>query len=228
MLPIHPAKARKHNMNKQNIEKFDIKKRIEGQRNVIIHGNSTLTSVTFDIQGDDNHVHIGNGCLLNGTTFFIRGNRHKIDIGPNCRFNHGVNIWFEDHDGNLTIGRGSTFENVHIAVTEPDAIVKIGNDCMFAYDIDIRTGDSHSIIETATGLRINHARNIHISDHVWIAPHCIILKGVSIEENSVVATGSVVVKSEHEKSVILAGNPARVVKRGITWSRERIYAVVKS
>ena len=36
--------------------------------------------------------------------------------------------------------------DVHIAVTEPGSKVQIGKECMFANDIDIRTGDSHSIL----------------------------------------------------------------------------------
>lgn len=91
---------------------------------------------------------------------------------------------------------------------------------MFAYDIDVRTGDSHAIVDAQTGARINHARDIRIGNHVWIAAHCIILKGVSIADNSVVGTGSVVAPV-HEEGVIVAGNPAKIVKRGISWTRSR-------
>jgi serine acetyltransferase len=41
--------------------------------------------------------------------------------------------------------------------------------------------------------------------------------------NSVVATGSVVVKKFMEEGVTIAGNPTKIVKRGINWKRERIY-----
>jgi acetyltransferase-like isoleucine patch superfamily enzyme len=87
----------------------------------------------------------------------------------------------------------------------------------------MRTGDSHSIIDTKSGKKVNFAKNISIGDHVWVAGHSIILKGVCILDDSIVAAGSVVTKSADEKRVILAGNPARIVKRGITWSGERNY-----
>lgn len=94
---------------------------------------------------------------------------------------------------------------------------------MFAYDIDLRTGDSHSIIDSATMKRINYAKNIEIEDHVWIASHVSILKGVKILRNSVIATRSVVTKSFNKEGVIIGGAPAKILKENVTWSRKRIY-----
>jgi acetyltransferase-like isoleucine patch superfamily enzyme len=50
-----------------------------------------------------------------------------------------------------------------------------------------------------------------ISDNVWIGMNAIILKGVTIGENSVVAAGAVVTKSV-PANVVVAGNPAVVTK----------------
>jgi acetyltransferase-like isoleucine patch superfamily enzyme len=50
-----------------------------------------------------------------------------------------------------------------------------------------------------------------ISDNVWIGMNAIILKGVTIGENSVVAAGAVVTKSV-PANVVVAGNPAAVVR----------------
>ena len=198
-----------------------IKKRISGKGNKIIYGHSILSTVTFDIKGDDNLIHIRDRCILNGVHFFIRGNGHQIHIGSGCRFHRGGSLWLEDDGGYLQIGAGTTFEEAHLAVTEPGSKIIIGENCMFSYDIDIRTGDSHSIIERSTGLRINVAGNINIGNHVWVAAHSIILKGVSIADDCVVGTGAVVVKSIEEPGVIVAGNPATIIKRNITWSRRR-------
>lgn len=46
----------------------------------------------------------------------------------------------------------------------------------------------------------------------WIAPGCIILPGVEIGENSVIGSGSVVTKNVEHRTIV-AGNPARVLKR---------------
>ena len=201
-----------------------ITKSIRGKQNVIRYGdNSILYNVHFDIKGDRNRIEIQDDCLLNSVTFLIRGNDHRIEIGSRCKFNRGGLLWLEDERCSLLIGAGSTFEDVHIAVTEPDSRVEIGEDCMFAYDIDVRTGDSHSILDSVSRERINFAENIRIGNHVWVGPHSTLLKGVSLADNSVVATGSIVTTSFAEEGVIIAGNPARIVRQQINWSRKRIY-----
>ena len=51
-----------------------------------------------------------------------------------------------------------------------------------------------------------------IKDGAFIGAHCIILKGVSIGEKSVVGAGSVVTKSIPDGE-IWAGNPAKFIRR---------------
>jgi len=199
------------------------KRNINGTKNAIFYKNAILSSVLFDISGNENTIEILDDCILKNVVFYIRGNGHRILIKSGCRFNRGGSIWFEDNDCSLSIGENSTFEDVHLAITEPNSKMTIGRDCMFAYDIDVRTGDSHSIISIDSNERINYAEDISIGDHVWVAAHCTLLKGSTIPDDSVVATGSVVTKQYTSKGIIIAGNPAKKVKNGITWSRERIY-----
>lgn len=106
-------------------------------------------------------------------------------------------------------------DEVHIAVTENSKVI-IGEDCMFANNIDIRTGDSHAVIDAQTGKRLNYAGDVTINRHVWIAPHSVILKNVNIGENSIIATGVIVTKSS-EPGVIIGGNPASVIKTDVSW-----------
>jgi acetyltransferase-like isoleucine patch superfamily enzyme len=197
-----------------------VQKTILGQENVFMADGASLSGVYVDIIGDNNRISIGPGCVLANVHFRIRGSGHQIEWGENCRVSRGAVLWFEDHQGVLRVGSGTTMVEVHIAVTENSKVI-IGEDCMFANDIDIRTGDSHSVIDTQTGERLNYAGDVVISRHVWIAPHTVILKGVSIGENSIIATGAVVTKS-CESGVIMGGNPAKVIKTGISWKRERV------
>lgn len=53
---------------------------------------------------------------------------------------------------------------------------------------------------------------VHICRRVWIGAGATILPGVTIGENSVVGAGSVVTH-DVEPNTIVAGNPARVIKR---------------
>jgi len=201
-------------------EAGEVQKTIQGQGNVFLAEGAKLSGVQVDIIGDNNRISIAPGCVLSNVYFRLRGSGHQIEFGEKCRVSRGAVLWFEDREGVLRVGSGTTMVEVHIAVTENSKVL-IGEDCMFANDIDIRTGDSHSVIDTQTGERLNFPGDVAISRHVWVAPHTVILKGVTIGENSIVATGAVVTKS-CDPGVIMGGNPAKAIKTGVSWKRERL------
>lgn len=86
----------------------------------------------------------------------------------------------------------------------------------------IRTGADVSIGPEATILTLGHdpqspdfcdkGGDVIIGDRVWIAYRAIILPGVTIGEGAVVGAGSVVTR-DVEPYTIVAGNPARVIKK---------------
>lgn len=57
---------------------------------------------------------------------------------------------------------------------------------------------------------------IRIGNHVWIGSRATILKGVSIGDGAIIASGAVVSR-DVEAGSIVAGNPARVVKEHAQW-----------
>ncbi len=121
-------------------------------------------------------------------------------------------------DGNSTLhfGYWSGIRGVRFLLR--DANIEIGEHCMFSYGIIVRNHDSHHILDAKTGDVTNHPKDIIIGKEVWVGENATILKGVSIGNYSVVATGSVVTKS-CGNGVVIAGNPARIVKEEITWKR---------
>jgi acetyltransferase-like isoleucine patch superfamily enzyme len=56
------------------------------------------------------------------------------------------------------------------------------------------------------------SKRIHIHRNSWIGFKSIILKGVEIGRGTVVASGSVVTKNTEEYSIV-AGNPARFIRK---------------
>ncbi|MHC3995080.1 acyltransferase [Thiomicrolovo sp. ZZH C-3] len=54
---------------------------------------------------------------------------------------------------------------------------------------------------------------IIIKKNSWIATNAIVLAGVELGEHTVVAAGAIVTKSFPEGNQVLAGNPAKVVKK---------------
>ncbi len=205
-------------------QRFHYKKYIKGNNNIIKYNESaSLIDCTFNITGNNNSIVIDELCSLKNVTFYINGSDNIIHLYQRVKFRSGGEIWIEDYKCEVKIEECSTFENVHLACTEPHSKIEIGKDCMFAYDIDVRTGDSHSIIDHQTQKRINYAKNIKIGNHVWVASHVSILKGVQIANDSVIATRSVVTKSFNEKNILIGGVPAKQVKNNINWDRKRIY-----
>jgi carbonic anhydrase/acetyltransferase-like protein (isoleucine patch superfamily) len=196
---------------------------LKGKENILdIAKSAILYNCTFDVAGEHNKIVIGELSILNNVKFYIRGNNNNIDISRRVSFHKGGLVWVEDHDCQAIIGQNTTIEDSHFAITEPYSKIRIGEDCMFAYDIDLRTGDSHSIIDSISKQRINYAKDINIGNHVWIASHVSILKGVSIADNSVVATRAVVTKTFTEKNILIGGMPAKKIKENIDWKRERL------
>jgi len=203
-------------------EKSYIRK-IKGKGNSLkINRSARFVDCEINITGNGNEIMIGEDSFFKNVKFFIDGNFNTITISENIKFNRGGSLWVEDENCSIKIGANTSFEDVHIAVTESNSTVHIGHDCMFANEIDIRTGDSHAIFDNLTKSRINHAQNVEIGDHVWVGAHVSILKGVQIKSNSIVATRSVVTKKFEAENILLAGIPAVPIRENISWSRERI------
>jgi len=205
--------------SKRQLRRLTSKNGIAGQRNKLwIKGR--LHQVRFDIQGDDNLIEVEEGAILSNLKIYMRGDHHQLKIGKQVNVGGG-SFWFEDEYCTIVLGDYTTVESAHLAVTEPRRRIILGEDCMLATNIEIRTGDSHSITDVNTGKRINPPGDVVLENHVWIGANAVILKNVTIGTNSIVATNSVVTKNIPSSSVS-AGQPAQVVKSGVSWLRERI------
>ncbi len=194
--------------------------RVRGRGNVVSATDALLSNVRLDIVGNSNRVTVGPGARLNNVLVFIRGDHNTLTIGARSRFNRGAELWL-DEGGVIVVGSDTSFERVHLAATEGKQIT-IGAGCMFATDIEVRTGDSHSVLDAGSGRRLNPAADVRIGDHVWVAARALVLKGVVVLPDTVIAAGSVVTRGCGTGGVVLAGNPARPVRTGVTWARERL------
>lgn len=86
-----------------------------------------------------------------------------------------------------------------------------------------RTGDSHSILDQQGGKRINFSEDINIGDHVWISNSVKILKGVKIENNSIVGMGAILSSGDYPAHSVIGGiGYGKVLKTGINWTFQRI------
>lgn len=97
--------------------------------------------------------------------------------------------------------------------------ISVGESCLFASAIDIRNGDSHSIIDCRKRRSPERLGRRGDGEHVWLGVRVMVLTG-SRTANSTVGAGSIVAGALPE-GCIAAGMPARVVAQGVTWRGER-------
>ena len=142
----------------------------------------------------------GNSAIRGHIFLYSFGN--YIKIGKNCYIGEYSNLIIMD---SLEIGN-------HVMIAHH---VNIYDNNSHSTDINVRKNELQYIITKGHPIEnIFHVKNIgiKIKDGAWIGMNSIILKGVVIGENAIVAAGSVVTK-DVQPNTIVAGNPTRVIKR---------------
>lgn len=152
---------------------------------------------------------------LNNVNIQFNGSNARIKIGQNVQVGSELTIEC-GNDATIKIGNATTFDKTTLYSAYGD--IEIGEDCMFSYEVFLRNHDSHFIFDAETGSRINYSKNIKIQDHVWVGQNAILLAGFSIGEGAIVGAGSIS-SSVFPDKVVIAGNPARVIRKGVIWHR---------
>lgn len=188
--------------------------------NKLICDGALLHHVDIQISGTGNVITLGDRVNLTDCTIRIYGNNNKITIGAHTSCNQ-TTFWMEDNGNAIRIGEncGLTGKTELAAIEGTD--ITIGNRCLFSNHITFRTGDSHSIVDMQAK-RCNPSESIFIHDHVWIGADVVCLKGAEIAEGCVVGTRSLVTKKFTEPNCVIAGAPAKLIRKDTTWIGERI------
>lgn len=147
-------------------------------------GEDCIVSGNFIFESADGEIRIGNHSYIGGSTFISHS---RITIGDNVTIAWGCTIY--DHDSHSLDYRLRRKD-----IDDELRDIKIGVSF-------IRNKDWSCV----------KSKPITIENDAWIGMNCIILKGVTIGEGSVIGAGSVVTKDVPPWTIV-AGNPARVVK----------------
>lgn len=93
--------------------------------------------------------------------------------------------------------------------------IELGNDVTVSYDAKLISTGYLLELWITEGEKVHFDnRPIRIGNHCWIGAGAIVLPGVNITgEYVVIGAGAVVTKDITESKVIVAGNPARIIKR---------------
>lgn len=108
---------------------------------------------------------------------------------------------------NIRVG-ANVFVNQNCTMYDVGGI-DIGDDVMIGPNVSLITS-SHPL-DPVQRRAVVIAKPIKIEKNVWIAAGATIIGGVTVGENSVVAAGAVVTR-DVPANVLVAGNPARVIR----------------
>jgi acetyltransferase-like isoleucine patch superfamily enzyme len=183
-----------------------------------------------------NRLHLGENVRIQKLrSLQLMGKESEIKIGDHS-------IVFEDSQleamgrGKIVVGRYSVLGECRISARNS---VVIGDRVLTSWNVFIQDNDPHPLCPT---LRAQQVRNIcnqffprftkgenetdveeidwthitapvEIGDDVWIGAGATVLKGARIGRGSIVGCGSVVTAGNYEDGSVLAGNPARVIRR---------------
>ena len=125
--------------------------------------------------------------------------KDKYFIEPPFRCDFGYNIEI-----------GENFYSNYNLIILDCAPVKIGDNVLIGPNVSIYTA-GHPLHYEIRNQEYEYAFPIIIGDNVWIGGNVVINPGVSIGENSVIGSGSVVTK-DIPNNVIAIGNPCKVLR----------------
>ena len=133
-----------------------------------------------------------------------------VAIGNNVRILRGVTI-STSLRGRITIGNG-----VHIgegSVIFSGVEIRIGDNVIIGpQNIIVDFDHRFQNLEIPINQQDVNGKEITIGEDVWIASHCVIIKGVTIGKGAVIGAGSVVNRNIPAYSVA-AGVPVKVIKK---------------
>lgn len=122
-----------------------------------------------------------------------------VFIEPTIRFDYGYNI----HVGENFY---ANFNSIFLDVCP----ITIGDNCMFGPNVQLYTA-KHPLHPVKRNSGLEFGAPITIGDNVWLGGGVILLPGVTLGHNVVVAAGAVVTKSV-PANMVVGGNPAKIIK----------------
>ncbi|MGH2838573.1 MAG: acyltransferase [Thermoleophilaceae bacterium] len=156
----------------------------------------------------------GRRLKLDGLAFIPRG--VVIEIGPRGRVELGRWSWLGHgtkircHEGVVSIGAKTVLgQECTISAYQH---VSIGRECVIADRVMLIDFD-HGTVEVERPIRLQgiYKRDVRVGHNVWIGYGACILRGVTVGDNAVIGTNSVVTKDVPANAVV-GGVPARVLR----------------
>ena len=136
------------------------------------------------------------------------GREARIDLGRWSWLGHGTKI--RCHEGVVSIGAKTVLgQECTISAYQH---VSIGRECVIADRVMLIDFD-HGVVEVDRPVRLQgiYKRDVRVGNNVWIGYGACILRGVTVGDNAIIGTSSVVTRDVPANAVV-AGVPARVIR----------------
>ena len=170
-----------------------------------------INSINFKrkLKRHGKNTRIDRANLLGGLEFIEVGDNFSAESG----FWLGTYRTDEFKEPKIKIGNNvHCSRNVHIGAINEVAIddnVLIGSNILIT---DHSHGNGYCADIPISKAPLHSKGKVHIKENTWICDSCVILPGVTIGSNCIVAAGSIVTKSFDVDGAVIAGNPAKIVK----------------
>jgi len=147
-------------------------------------------------------------CFVAPDVIFEIGRDARVRLGRWCWIGHGTKI--RAHEGEVEIGAKTVLgQECTISAFQH---VSIGRECIVADRVMLIDFD-HGVVEVERPVREQgiYKRDVRVGHNVWIGYGACFLRGVTVGDNAVIGTTSVVT-ADVPANAVSAGVPARVLR----------------
>lgn len=138
------------------------------------------------------------------------GSDNVFGFRPAPRFGSGqILLQARRQDSHLLIGSRNVFSNnVSVIATKK---ISVGDSCKFGDQVCIFDSDFHQIVPYLREATPGPSEPVYIGNNVWLGSRVMVMKGVTIGENTVIGAMSLVI-TPIPSNCVAGGNPAKVIR----------------
>ena len=184
---------------------------VKGKYNIVKIGvvKTNTEKIKIVVGGNHNRINIGN---------IHTGKRLSIVVGI-----AGSPLYTPAENCLVQIGNRCWFGDCEIRTVNSGTKLIIEDELVCSKRVIILHTDNHPIFDRESKKIINKVSNLFIDKHVWLGDDVRVMKNCCIPGGSIVAASSVLTASASRKMLpccIVAGNPAKVVRKNIDFSMD--------
>lgn len=183
-----------------------------------IIGDIDLENSEIKFYGFNNILFCDSGIKLKSSHINFVGNNSIIFLSYTDK-DYVLEVYIRNNS-TIFIGKNNDLgAPLSINVQERQNVI-IGEDNVIGNNVTLRTIDTYPIYDVNSFQRVNHSESIFIGDHVWIDHFTYISRGSKIGSGAIIGVQSFIPPMDIiESNTYLVGNPARVIKRDVFFTK---------